>query len=91
MEKQLYIYQEYSDFSLGDMITKISYNRDELINYLKKRVEKFFDCPWDRIKEDWHISDDDLIMEDGFVKYYDEDADYYWEVTKAEFFNNEEV
>ena len=91
MGKQLYMYQEYNDYSLGDIITKVSYNRDELMNYLKKRVEKFFNCSWDKIKENYHIPDDDLIMEDGFVKYYAQDADYYWEVTKAEFFNNEEV
>ena len=91
MGKQLYMYQEYNDYSLGDIITKVFYNRDELMNYLKKRVEKFFNCSWDKIKENYHVPDDDLTMEDGFVRYYDQDADYYWEVTKTEFFNNEEV
>lgn len=83
MEKleSVYVYAEYNDMSVGDIMIKVSTNLDTLKAYLKSRVVHFFDdCPWDEIEEKKLTSDDELS--DMYVHYDDTMAYYTWEITK---------
>ena len=57
---------ENENYSYGELV-KVFYNRQDAEDYLKARVEKFFDKSWEEVEEMFEEEDRDIY--DTYVEY----------------------
>lgn len=78
MERPIYVYHEYNDDAPRDMITKVSFDKQELLNYMKDRADLFmrssckYGCSLEKLQEelDYGIySDDEVKISDDFLYF----------------------
>lgn len=93
MERPIYVYHEYNDDAPRDMITKVSFDKQELLNYMKDRADLFmrssckYGCSLEKLQEelDYGIySDDEVKISDDFLFCTEYGTNYYWEVIQGE-------
>ena len=92
MEK-IYVYHEYNDNTPTGMITKVSFDKQELLDYLKDRADLFtrnsrkFGCSLEKLQEDIKCglySDKDAEISDDYIFCNEHDTNYYWKVIEGE-------
>ena len=92
MEK-IYVYHEYNDNTPTGMITKVSFDKQELLDYLKDRADLFtrnswkFGCSLEKLQEDINCglySDKDAEISDDYIFCNEHDTNYYWKVIEGE-------
>ena len=65
---KVYVYRETNDNEVfGGELVKVFYNRQDAEDYLKARVEKFFDKSWEEVEEMFEEEDRDIY--DTYVEY----------------------
>lgn len=93
MKKTIYVYREYNDDAPKDMITKVSFDKQELLNYMKDRADLFmrssckFSCSLEKLQEyiDCELySEGDATIFDDSIFCNEYGTNYYWEVVKGE-------
>lgn len=93
MERPIYVYHEYNDDAPMDMITKVSFDKQELLNYMKDRADLFmrssckFSCSLEQLQKyiDNEIySEGDATIFDDSIFCNEYGTNYYWEVIQGE-------
>lgn len=93
MERTIYVYHEYNDDAPRDMITKVSFDKQELLNYMKDRADLFMrsSCKFSCSLEELQKYIDNEIYSEGDATIFDDSifcneygTNYYWEVIKGE-------
>lgn len=81
---KIYVYIEYNEDSMSEKLIKVSTDIEVLKKYLKERVESYFNCPWDKIKEQYFSEDSECILSDTFTNYHDyRDNFLIWEIAEG--------
>lgn len=76
-----YVYIEYNDNDVSEKLIQVSPDINTLKKYLKERVEKYFNCSWDRIEKKYFTADDEFT--DTFVKFDNSNDILTWEILKC--------
>lgn len=79
-----YVYIEYNKNSMSEKLIKVSTDIEVVKKYLKARVSKYFNCPWNEIEKQYFF-DSDYIFSDTFVNYRNsENEDFIFEIIEGE-------
>ena len=77
---KVYVYQEYCDgFAFGEQLLKIFKEKEHAKQYLRARVENYFETEWSRIKRECAFDRDCDTLKSDYVAVGDGDGNtLYW-------------